>query len=70
MGELILAIVAVVAIYLLRDVLASIVNGIVDRAGDAVVDAASKADSPGVGERDEAGATDKRRESHAEMHDA
>ncbi len=58
MGELILVIVAVVAIYLLRDVLASIVNGIVDRAGNAVVDAASKADSLDTVERDETKGTD------------
>lgn len=70
MGELILAIVAVVAIYLLRDVLAGIVNGIVGRAGDAAVDAASKADSPDTVERDEAKVIDDGRGSHGEGHDA
>lgn len=70
MGELILAIVAVVAIYLLRDVLANIVNGIVDRAGDAVVDAASKTDLPDTVEGDGAKVTDDGRGSHDEGRDA
>lgn len=60
MGELLLVIVVIAGIYLLRDVLAGILNSILDRAGNTVADAArgvgaSGEDGSGRGECEENG---------------